>query len=79
MDEYEKLFQKAIKKPRKLSFSEFEILLKRAGWYLDQQKDSNQIWCRSLYKLRLTIQNKNGKAKEYQVKQFLTLDGRKDG
>lgn len=45
--------------------------MKQNGWILDHQKGSHQIWY-SPKSYRISVQNRNGKAKEYQVKQFLT-------
>lgn len=70
MTRQEKLLLQAINNPRGLSFAEFETLMRRLGWVLDHQTGSHQIWY-SPKKYRLSVQNKNGKAKEYQVKQFL--------
>ncbi len=67
---HEKLLHKAFDHPDTLSFKEFQNLLKRCGWILDHQTGSHQIWY-SQKKHRLSIQNRHGKAKTYQVKQFL--------
>jgi predicted RNA binding protein YcfA (HicA-like mRNA interferase family) len=49
--------------PRGLSFSEFQTLLKHAGWMLDHQKGSHQIWY-SPTGHRLSVREaKSGKAK----------------
>ncbi len=72
MSKHEKLLSRARNNPQNLTFDEFQTLLKRAGWLLDHQTGSHQIWY-SEESNRLSIQNKNGKAKSYQVKQFLTL------
>ena len=57
--------------PKDLSFGEFQTLLRHAGWTFDHQKGSHQIWYAPDLR-RLSIQvAKNGKAKGYQVEQFL--------
>jgi hypothetical protein len=71
MAKHKKLLEKAINNPRGLSYSHFETLLQQCGWSKDHQTGSHAIWY-SPKKFRLSIQNRNGMAKEYQVKQFLS-------
>jgi hypothetical protein len=67
----EKLLARAMNNPRDLSFGEFQTLLRQAGWAFDHQKGSHRIWY-SPTGYRLPIQEgRNGKAKGYQVEQFL--------
>ncbi len=77
MTKREKLLRKAQNNPQGLSFREFKTLLNQFGWVEDHQTGSHSIWYntewQSINFVRLTIQNKNGMAKGYQVKQFLTL------
>lgn len=68
----EKLLEKAFNNPKGLSFKEFETLLKNCGWILDRQNGSHKIFY-SEDGIRLPIQNRNGKAKEYQVRQFIKI------
>jgi predicted RNA binding protein YcfA (HicA-like mRNA interferase family) len=71
MTKREKLLAQAINNPRGLSFVDFQTLLHQAGWELDHQTGSHQIWY-SPTGYRLTIQKgKSGRAKGYQVEQFL--------
>ena len=72
MSKDEKLLKKAIHNPAGLSFNEFTTLLRRCDWIMDHQTGSHQIWY-SPKKQRLSVQNRAGKAKGYQVKQFLEL------
>jgi len=51
-------------------FEDFQTLMKRFKWVLDHQRGSHQIWY-SPKSHRISVQNWNGKAKGYQVKQFL--------
>lgn len=70
MGKTDKLLAKAQNNPAGLSFDDFRKLMKSAGWVEDRQKGSHQIWYSpKLY--RLSVQNRKGKAKDYQVKQFL--------
>jgi len=55
-----------------LSFTDFVALMKQSGWTKDHQKGSHQIW-RSKKGYRISVQNRKGKAKRYQVKQFLSV------
>ena len=66
----DKLLDKAFNNPKGFSFKEFETLLRHHGWSLDRQTGSHKIYCSS-DGIRLPIQNRQGKAKGYQVKQFI--------
>jgi hypothetical protein len=71
MTKRQKLLTRAEINSKDLSFNEFQTLLRQVGWTLDHQKGSHQIWY-SMTGYRLPIQEgKNGKAKGYQVDQFL--------
>lgn len=70
MSKKNKLFEKAINNPDGLSIDDFYTLMKHSGWVLDHQRGSHQIWY-SPKCYRLSVQDRNGKAKGYQVKQFL--------
>jgi hypothetical protein len=70
MTQKEKLLKKAKNNPVDLSFEELRLLLKQAEWTLHHQTGSHQIWY-SPKGCRLSIQDKRGKVKAYQVKQFL--------
>ncbi len=73
MSKKDKLLDKVKQNPKGLRFSEFEALLTLCGWICDHQTGSHRIWY-SPEKARLSIQpTKNNEAKEYQVKQFLSL------
>ncbi len=70
MTKQEKLLAKAINNPNGLSFSDFVTLMSRLGWIMDHQTGSHQIWF-SPQGFRISVQNRHGNAKGYQVKQFL--------
>ena len=73
MTKRDKMMKKAESNPNGLRFSEFETLLEQQGWQLDRQKGSHRIW-KSAKGTPLPIQEgKSGKAKGYQVKQFLSI------
>lgn len=71
MSQYRKLLNKAERNPNGLSFSDFQTLMIQCGWTQDRQKGSHQIWY-SPQGVRISIQNRNGMAKGYQVRQFLS-------
>jgi len=70
MSKHDKLLQKARNNHDGLSFKEFQTLMSRCRWVVDHQSGSHQIWY-SPKGYRISVQNRNGKAKGYQVKQFL--------
>lgn len=70
MSRKNKLLQKAINNPDDLLFSDLETLLKQLEWVFKRQSGSHAIW-QSPKGNRLVIQNNNGKAKGYQVKQLI--------
>jgi hypothetical protein len=71
MTKQEKLLAKARNNPRGLSFADLQTLLRQADWTFDHQSGSHQIWY-SPTGCRLSIQEgRGGKAKGYQVEQFL--------
>lgn len=66
-----KLLIKAQNNPDGLSFEDFQTLLRQCEWIFEHQTGSHQIWY-SPRGYRLSVQEaRNGKAKGYQVKQFL--------
>lgn len=77
MGKKEKLLQKAINNPKGLSFKDFETLLISFNWVFNRQNGSHRIYY-SPDKIRLPIQDRKGKAKEYQVKQFIKIIGGKN-
>ena len=66
----DKLLDKARRSPQNLSYKEFETLLTQHGYSKERQTGSHAMWKRSGLP-RLCIQDDKGKAKKYQVKQFL--------
>ena len=70
MTKREKLLNKARDNPRGLAFDDFCTLLSQSDWTFDHQTGSHHIWY-SPSGFRLSIQDRNGQAKGYQVEQFL--------
>jgi predicted RNA binding protein YcfA (HicA-like mRNA interferase family) len=82
MSKAEKLLEKARNNHSGISFKEFETLLSQSKWMFDHQSGSHRVWY-SPKRSRLPVQpNKDGKAKGYQVKQFIErydIEGQEDG
>jgi hypothetical protein len=72
MTKQDKLLEQARNNPASLRFSDFEALLAGSGWILRRQRSSHRLWY-SPQGYRLPIQDENGQAKPYQVRQFLTV------
>lgn len=73
MSRSKKLLEKAQNNPFGLTFNEFQTLLKRTRWkYPKNNAGSHRGWI-SPKGQKLMIQNLNGKAKGYQVQQFLAV------
>lgn len=71
MSKNEKLLAKAERNPEGLKYSEFKTLLSANGFSFARQVGSHEIWKSREHGASLTIQSKKGKAKGYQVRQFL--------
>ena len=72
MTKRDKLIAKVLNNPKGVSFQDFQQLLRSASWTFDHQRGSHQIWY-SPTGHRLSIQEgRDGKAKFYQVEQFIT-------
>ena len=68
----EKLLAKARNNPKGLRFAELEQLAKAFGYAFDRQNGSHRVYRHPRVVPRLNIQpERDGKAKEYQVRQFL--------
>ena len=72
MTKHEKLLEQARNHPASLRFADFEALLAGSGWMLRRQRGSHRLWY-SPQGYRFPIQNEDGQAKPYQVRQFLTV------
>lgn len=77
MTAHEKLLEQAQRHPASLRFADFEALLARSGWILRRQRGSHRLWY-SPSGYRLPIQDEDGQAKPYQVRQFLTVHQREN-
>ena len=71
MTKRDKLLDRAFFNPAGLSFADFQTLLRQSDWQKRRQAGSHELWY-SPQGFRLPIQcGDNGKAKDYQVKQYL--------
>ena len=78
MTRHAKLLEAALKNPKGLRFDDFEALLMQCGWTLDRQSGSHRVWYSSRG-ARLPVQEgRDGKAKPYQVRQFLAIHQREN-
>lgn len=68
-----KLLQKVLANSRNISFDEFNLLIEAFGFRLDRKSGSHHIFKRSGIRELINIQNVQGKAKPYQIRQFLSL------
>lgn len=72
MSKHKKLLQLARRPPNGMAFSDLKTLMRACGWHFDRQRGSHEIWISS-GGVGLSIQNRKGEAKGYQVKQFLAV------
>jgi len=72
MNKY-KLLQKAWTKPNNMRFAEIVSLAECMGFRLTRVSGSHHIFVHPSLPELLNLQNQRGKAKPYQVRQFLAL------
>ena len=78
MTKREKLWRKAKESPQNLTFDEFETLLKQFEWTLKRQRGSHRLWESPIGQLLPIQPRKDGKAKSYQVQQFIDCKGEEE-
>ena len=69
----EKILQKILNNPNKVRFLEVKSIVEAFGFNLSRISGSHNIFTRSDVSEIVNLQNVNGQAKPYQVKQFLSL------
>lgn len=69
----QKLLEKALRGPHSLSFSEITALAEAFGFRLSRINGSHHIFVHPKIQEIVNLQEVNGKAKAYQVRQFLKL------
>jgi len=67
----EKLFQRILKNKKNVKFNEFLSLVEVFGFEFDRQDGSHHVYKNIGVAEILNLQNHNGEAKPYQIKQFL--------
>ncbi|MCG2766839.1 MAG: type II toxin-antitoxin system HicA family toxin [Anaerolineae bacterium] len=68
-----KLLQKAISSPKNVRFDEMATLMDAFGFRLSRVKGSHHIFVHPEVRELVNLQNVGGKAKPYQIRQFLRL------
>jgi predicted RNA binding protein YcfA (HicA-like mRNA interferase family) len=68
-----KLLKKALANPRSIRFDDMVTLIEAFGFTLARVTGSHHIFERPSVPQVVNIQNRKGKAKAYQVRQFLKL------
>jgi len=68
-----KTLQKILGGSRDIRFQEMASLVEAFGFQLDRVKGSHHIFVHSGVKTLVNLQEVNGKAKRYQIRQFLKL------
>jgi predicted RNA binding protein YcfA (HicA-like mRNA interferase family) len=69
----QKLLQKALSSPKNIRFNEIVTLAEAFGFHLSRVKGSHHIFVHPQVRELVNLQNVGGKAKPYQVRQFLRL------
>ncbi|WP_068077211.1 type II toxin-antitoxin system HicA family toxin [Novosphingobium lentum] len=73
MTQIEKLFSQLVATRAAMRFADFERILKAFGFTLDRINGSHHIYKHPVVPRRLSIQPRGGKAKPYQIDQFLDM------
>ncbi len=68
-----KRFQKLLRSPNNVRFSEFVAVILAFGFILERVSGSHHIFAHPDIEENVNVQNEKGKAKSYQVRQFLKL------
>lgn len=69
----EKLLRKLLSDSKNVRFSELQAAVELFGFQLDRITGSHHIYMRPDVPEMINIQNVKGKAKPYQIKQFLSI------
>ena len=68
-----KLLRKALSRPKNMRFEEMVTLVEAFGFSLSRSSGSHRIYTHPQVKELINLQNVGGKAKPYQIQQFLRL------
>lgn len=67
------IFKKLLSGSKNVSFSDFVYCIKLFGFKLDRTKGSHHIFINPKIRELINIQNVKGKAKPYQIRQFMKI------
>jgi predicted RNA binding protein YcfA (HicA-like mRNA interferase family) len=73
MTQKQKLLRKLLSGNNNLAFNDIVAIVEAFGFHLSRVNGSHHIFENTTIGEQLNLQNKKGKAKPYQVKQFLQL------
>jgi predicted RNA binding protein YcfA (HicA-like mRNA interferase family) len=73
LNERQKILQKVLNNPKNVRFLEVKSIVEAFGFKLSRISGSHHIFTHSNLSEIVNLQNVNGRAKSYQVKQFLRL------
>ena len=68
-----KLFQKILNSQKNVKYNDFVIILEAFGFYRTRGEGSHSIYRNETVEEFINIQNVNGEAKPYQIRQFFSL------
>jgi len=68
-----RILQKALAGSRNISFKEIVVLVEAFGFHLSRVNGSHHVFIHPRVQKVVNLQEENGKAKYYQVRQFLQL------
>ena len=68
-----KLLQKILNNQKNVKFSDFVMILEAFGFFQTRTEGSHAIFKNTSVSEIINIQNVNGQAKPYQIKQFFSL------
>ena len=69
----QKLLRQILNNQKNVKFNDFVTILEAFGFFLSRTGGSHNIFKNSLVNEIINIQNVNGEAKPYQIKQFFSL------
>ena len=73
MSKKEKLFRKMLLCQKNFKFSDFILIIEIFGFFYQRTNGSHQIYHNEFIRENIHIQNSEGDAKPYQIRQFLKI------
>lgn len=68
-----KLYVKMVNSQKNVQFNDFVTIIEAFAFYCSRQEGSHRIYKNPAVHEFINVQDENGKAKPYQIKQFLSL------